>query len=639
MRFEPTLIVKRLVVERNGLAVYDERFHVGVNIIRGENSSGKSTILNFIFYGLGGDLADWSEVARLCSRVLVEIEVNGKVATLSREISTERGQPMEIFGGDFETSKKSPRDEWVRYPYARSQSKESFSQALFRLLGIPEVASETTGNITINQILRLLYADQLSPVESLFKFDTAFDSPVLRDTIGRLLCGAYDSKLYQNELQIRAWQREFDTVSGELRSLVAVLGKADQGLTLDWIEGQRRVLNEERSALQAQIDSAERQIFTSTAADQLTLKAQEEAYAAVQQLQAELGNAKQERDSLELNILDSDAFIASLKNKIAALNDSAAVADHIGDVRFQQCPACYSPLGDGIDAVAHACHLCKTPFDSERAKSRIVALINDAALQLKQSELLQGRRKERVSSLDANVRLLEEEWRRASRRLAELQRLPSSEAADQLRTLHRQSGYLDRQIENFEERARMVEMVDQLSRKKNELNDAITRLKSKNEAIRLHQQQQLSRAYTAIADEIRLLLRNDLRRQDSFEDPRSIEFDFGANRISVDGQTYFSASSRVILKSSFFLGFLAAATKNTFFRHPRFCIIDTIEDKGMEPQRSHNFQLQIARVSESSAQEHQIIFATAMIAPDLDDERYTVGKFSTRDDPTIAINT
>jgi len=28
-----------------------------------------------------------------------------------------------------------------------------------------------------------------------------------------------------------------------------------------------------------------------------------------------------------------------------------------------------------------------------------------------------------------------------------------------------------------------------------------------------------------------------------------------------------------------------------------------------------------------------------MIAPDLDDERYTVGKFSTRDDPTIAINT
>src|ERR1700694_3115102 len=97
-RFEPTLIVKRLVVERNGQPVYDEPFHIGVNVIRGENSSGKSTILNFIYYGLGGDLADWSDIALLCTRVFVEVSLNGMVATLSREISSQNGQPMEIFG-------------------------------------------------------------------------------------------------------------------------------------------------------------------------------------------------------------------------------------------------------------------------------------------------------------------------------------------------------------------------------------------------------------------------------------------------------------------------------------------------------------------------------------------------------------
>ena len=68
-----------------------------------------------------------------------------------------------------------------------------------------------------------------------------------------------------------------------------------------------------------------------------------------------------------------------------------------------------------------------------------------------------------------------------------------------------------------------------------------------------------------------------------------------------------------------------------------FCMIDTIEDKGMEPQRSHNLQMQIARVSAESKVEHQIIFATVMIAPDLDDEHYTAGEFSTRDDPTIKV--
>ena len=56
--FESTLIVQRLVIRRSSLIAYDEKFHMGVNIIRGENSSGKSTILNFIFYGLGGDLVE-----------------------------------------------------------------------------------------------------------------------------------------------------------------------------------------------------------------------------------------------------------------------------------------------------------------------------------------------------------------------------------------------------------------------------------------------------------------------------------------------------------------------------------------------------------------------------------------------------
>jgi hypothetical protein len=634
-RFEPTLIVKRLVVERNSRAVYDENFHEGMNIIRGENSSGKSTVLNFIFYGLGGDLSDWSEVALLCSRVFVVVELNGKIAITSREISADRGQPMDIFGGDFEDAKKAPRDEWVRYPYARSRNKESFSQAIFRLLGLPEVASEMSGNLTIHQILRLLYADQLSPVESLFRYESAFDPPVLRDAIGRLLCGAYDPALYENELRIKSLQREFDGVSGELKSLFEILGRVEQGLTLDWIAGQRRVLEEERAELQVAIEVEERKLFTGTESDQLSLASQDEAYAEVKRLQEVLGEAIQERDGLQLNVADSAAFIASLESKIEALTDAASVEQYVGAITFQVCPCCYAPLES--EPPAHACYLCKTPFDSERSKHRIVALINDTAIQLKQSRMLQERREERAVVARTTVQKLQDQWRHASRKLAELQRLPSTEARIRLRSLNHQAGYLERKIENLEERAREVEVIDRLSRQKEELNAEIARLKSQNEAMRLAQEKRLSRSYTAVADEVRHLLRNDLRRQDSFENPQSIEFDFAANRISVDGQTYFSASSRVILKSSFFLAFLAASTKHGFFRHPRFCIIDTIEDKGMEPQRSHNFQLQIARVSNESKVQHQIIFATAMIAPDLDDERFTIGKFSTRDDPTIAI--
>jgi hypothetical protein len=636
MRYDPTLIVTRLVVERNGHAVYDEPFHEGVNVIRGENSSGKSTILNCIFYGLGGDLADWSEVALLCTRVIVEVRINGNVATLSRDISNQHGQPMEILGAKYEVARAAPRAEWRRYPYRRSQSQESFSQALFRLLGIPEVASDVSGNLTIHQILRLLYSDQLSPVEDLFRYDSRFDSPALRDAVGRLLAGAYEAALYENDLTLRDLTREFDAKSGELRSLFAVLGKTEHSLTLDWIEGERRSLETERAELQTQIEDAERQLYIRTHDDQLTLKAQEDTYAEVQRLQTALGKARQQRDALMLAIADSAAFITALEHKLAALGDASATAEHIGDVRFSVCPACYAPVEAKDDST---CHLCKTPFDSGHARDRVVAIINDIALQLKQSRLLQTTRIESVAAVERDLLALDTRWRTASTKLAALQRLPSSESRERLRALHRQSGYLERQLEDLNEKAKIVQMIDEIAARKNQLNDAIARLKADNERLRASQQTRLQRAYTLIADEIRTLLHNDLRRQDAFEAAQNIQFDFGANKISVDGHSYFSASSRVILKSSFFLGLLSAATKDPLFRHPRFVMIDTIEDKGMEPERSHNFQNQILRISNETKIEHQIIYATSMIAPDLDDERFTIGKFSTRDGRTLDIKT
>jgi DnaJ-domain-containing protein 1 len=633
MRYEPTLIVTRVVIERGDLAVYDEVFHEGVNIIRGENSSGKSTVLNFIFYGLGGDLTDWSSVARLCSRVLIEVRINGNVATLRRDVSDKTGQPMEIFGGHIELSRKAPRSEWIRYPYRGSEGSESFSQALFRLLKIPEVNSDLSGNITMNQVLRLLYADQLSPIEDIFRFQR-FDDATLRDTVGRLLCGAYDSALYDNDQKIRALTREADSITGELKSLFAILGKAEHGLTIDWIEGQRRVLEEKRLELQAATEEAERAVFTASAEDQLTMKAQDEVYSAVQQLQIDLVTAHHARDALMLSIADSAAFINSLQSKIEALSDSSSVAEHIGNINFHSCPACYAPIDD---APSHACHLCKTPFDSDRTRTRIVGLINDTALQIKQSQFLQVKRERRLSELNEHIQDLESRWNQASHRLAILQRLPSTASRERLRDLHRQFGYLERQIEDLEQKAHLVQLIREKSERKDTLNAEIIRLRSTNDALRAQQKGRLTRAYTIISEEIKELLSNDLRRQDIFEDPKLVSFTFAENKIAVDGENYFSASSRAILKSSFCLGFLAAATKAQFFRHPRFCMLDSLENMGVEMIRSHNFQLQIARVSSESQVEHQIIYATAMIEPSLDDETYTIGRYSTRDQPTIAI--
>lgn len=637
-RFEPTLIVTRLVVERNELTAYDEEFREGVNVIRGENSSGKSTILNFIFYALGGDLADWSEHALLCSRVTLEVRLNGHYATLSRNVSKQLGQPMEIFGGRYPSAIVAPRAEWIRYPYKRTPNLESFSQALFRLLKIPEVANEVSGNLTMHQILRLLYSDQLSPLEHLFRYEAKFDSPHLRDAVGRFLCGAFDSRLYENAIKIREYVREFDAASGELKSLFAVLGKTQHSLTLDWVTAEYRSLQEQQKTLQDKIEVAERELFRSESTDQLSLDGQTKLYEEVRAIQSELVNLRDERDSLVLSIADSAQFIRSLEVKLTALNDASVVAGHFGDAHFSVCPACYSPVAQDGQTARSACPLCKTPFETAGARDRLAAMINEAAIQLKQSRSLQERREETLRGLHFGLQGMEERWRQASRELSQLQRLPSSAAQETLRQLQRQSGYLERQFEDLTNKSELIQLVDEVSKRKDALNESINRLKTDNERLEAAQEDRLSKAKSLIADQVRILLRNDLRRQDSFEYAESIEFDFAMNQITVDGHSYFSASSRVILKSSFFLGFFAAATKDPQFRHPRFVMIDTTEDKGMEVERSHNFQNQILRISEEAKEakvEHQIIYATAMISPDL--EEYAVGDYSRRDVPTLDI--
>lgn len=635
-RFDPSLLVRRLVVIKGGKSVYDERFHSGVNVIRGTNSSGKSTILNFIYYGLGGDLTDWSAAAVLCSQVMIEVSLNGHVVTLARSVSQEGGAPMDIFGGELEESILAPVGLWKRYPYRRSQSMESFSQAIFRLLGIPEVATDISGNVTVHQILRLLYTDQLSPVEDIFRFER-FDQKNLRDTVGRLLCGAFTSALYDNEQLIRKYRKEFDAIHAQLRSLFVLLGKAEQKLvSADWVEAERKSLESDKNSLEQEIFKVERHVYASAMQDEVSLKLQEQAYEEVKRLQTRIAELKKDRDSLILTMSDSRAFINSLTQKMNALNDSASISRLLGDVKFHSCPACYSILDSEEEALDYLCHLCKTPFNSEQISGRIAALVNETALQIKQSDILQQKRSERLQLVTAELSAAEQLWVNASRRYSDFQKAPSTEAQQNLRELQRKVGYIDRMIEDLDQKSRMMSVVAELSQRKDLLDAEIVALETMNESLRQEQESRLRDAYVKISSEIKDLLHKDLRRQDSFESAKNVSFTFGDNRLSVDGESYFSASSRAILKSSFFLGFIAAAGKNEYFRHPRFCMIDALENMGVEAIRSQNFQRQIARISSELKVQHQIIYATAMIDPALDDSTYTIGRYSTRDEPTLA---
>lgn len=633
-RFEPCLIIKRLVVKRRASVAYDEAFHVGVNVVRGDNSSGKSTILNFIFFGLGGDLSkdDWSEHALKCDFVWLEVELNGHPAVLRREIDVNSQSPMEVFGGRFEDAERAPVEEWTKYPYSRSKNKESFSQALFRLLDMPDVAVEGTSSITIHQILRLLYADQLSPIEGLFRFE-GYDPENLREAIGNLLCGAFDTEIYELQQLRKVRDKEFSEASAELRSIFRVVG-GDESLGLNWVQQKRKGLVDERAELLVQIAAAEEEFYAKKSDETITISAQKSVFKEVQSLQEELQGLRTSIGAVEFELADSDAFLATLRQRLEALRDADMASGLVETIHFSACPSCYAEILEHDDSVA-SCHLCKTPLDSERARNRVVGLVNDLSIQIKQSGRLQEIRQDRLEAFKKEYSKLERQWRLKANELSELRVLPTSKVREHIREIHRKLGYIDKSIEDTDEQLKLANRIGDLSARKASLDTEIKDLDARIEGLKRGQTERLRTARTAIEKKTISMLKGDLKRQDSFTDPQKVDFSFAKNSITVDDHTYFSASSRVVLKTSFLVGFLAAALEDKKFRHPRFLMIDITEDKGMEQERSHNFQEQVVKMSEEAGVEHQVILATAMPSPELDEETF-VGKFSTLENGTLA---
>ena len=71
---------------------------------------------------------------------------------------------------------------------------------------------------------------------------------------------------------------------------------------------------------------------------------------------------------------------------------------------------------------------------------------------------------------------------------------------------------------------------------------------------------------------------------------------------------------------------LFASLKVDSMMYPRLLFSDNMEDKGLTEDRVVNFQRTVVNLlSEAPQYDFQLIFATSMIAPELDDKRYTVG--------------
>jgi predicted nucleic acid-binding Zn-ribbon protein len=589
--------------------------------------------MDLLAYALGAEIRTWKREALMCEYTIVEVSINGVQVTLRRSISDSKLNPMDIFWGTLEDADKAPTSAWEQYSYRSSEQRLSFSQSLFRALDLPEVHGERGSNITMHQILRLAYADQLTPPTQIFRSEQ-FDNALTRETVGNLMCGVYDDRLYGLRLDLERLDREHAQLTGQLSSIYNLLGRAEQTDTVDFIGQEIIARKNEINELTKQLsDLRERKVNPSVSA---ASTAEGNLRMELRQAREQYLGALEQRDRLTADLEDSRRFIAALRFRLAAATDSDQMRSWLGNVAFQFCPACFSPVGN--HASPNNCPLCKSPLTAQEPNAAALRMRNELELQHRESETLYTQRLEELKRLERDLPRAKEKYEALSKRLEEVARSPNSQLELEIESLSQKVGYTQKQIESLHERQKLFGLIKELSDRKAELNANMSRLREEIEGRRTAQERRRQEAYLAIADCTKDLLRRDFIRQPDFLKAENVQIDFAANQVAVDNETQFSASSMVFLNRVFHLAMLWASTTHDFFRFPRFLMLDGIEEGGMERDRSHNLQRIISELSLRMSAEHQIIFATAEIAPELETSDLVIGHHFTHEHRSLALS-
>jgi len=622
-----SLQIERMLVTRGPHVLYDEMFHRGVNIIHGSNGSGKSSIADFIFFGLGGDLRDWKASASRAENVYLQVVTPAGTLTLKRGLSTDSARPMSIFFGPLDNGLAAAMESWQHLPYRRPDHGYSFSQVLFNAIGLPESISDGSSNITMHQILRLLYVDQLTPVQRIFRVEN-FDTWQTRQAVGDLLLGIGGYELFDKQIALRETEQNYKEAVASYRSLVAVASGYGENILIEHITATIAQMGDEKNALLASIEaliSAQDDPDDLTKLNTIRVQNGKEYNIA----RRKVATLESEIDTLEYEIVDAEEFIRHLNQSISDFDDAALTFTALGHLAFEFCPSCFAPV-EPKDA--GYCQLCNAKRTDGKEDSRTLAVRLDLEMQLKESEVLQSDRKAAVSAKRAALRVARQVMRRATSAV-ELDRAGNVTGRERaIADLSRRMGFIDSQLDGLQRRLELSRRIDAASVAKEELNNRITRLKGEIEAIQRGQNIRKGSAYTLVSNQTKVLLDQDLEEHSDFGDVEHVSFSFADDWVAINGEKNRSgsASGMVILKNSFALGILISSMIDKQFNLPRWMLFDNIEDKGMVEERSWNFQRLIVQSSAKYDLPHQIIYTTSKIAPELDGSSLVVGKRYTR---------
>lgn len=623
-----------IIFTRNGEVAYDEKFHKGVNIIRGNNSSGKSTITHFIFYVLGGAFNDWVKEAKKCSYVIAEIEINGAIITIKREINLKNGkgnktEGLYIYWDNIEKALDDGLN-WQKFNFNTTTNKKSYSNVLFENLDLPIVKGEN--NITIHQILRLLYVDQESPTNSLFYYEE-FDTTLTRETVANLLLGVYDQNLYDKKQRKVEAEKELDDTKREIKVIKRFIQNPydliPSNLTNRINEKENEIFKIENLIIDLKQNGKKIRYTKKT---QLEFEKINQDAIALRQI---VVNLERKVKTYRYEIEDTEYFIEALKNKFKAVNKSILTRDLLGNFPLENCPECLSPIEPIEDK--HVCKLCKTDIDESFGITQARKIEQELDFQIRESKNLTLLKKRQLldieTELDSKKLQLFHIQQQVNNSIQDVKTI-REEKLDQL---YIDKGFVEGEIiqlrtlfENAEIYQKLIQAQTSLEQEIDILNFDIKNLTTAQDLLKASTKK-------VIEKEGIYLLNNDLKRQEDFYQAKEFHIDFRNNIAFIsDKDAKYSASSSFYLKIAARFSIFLASLSLEGMRYPRFIFCDNMEDKGIEKIRAENFQRILVKETEKyNSEDYQMIYTTSFIPKELNIDKYTVGEFYTESNPSL----
>ena len=366
-------------------------FAPGLNIITGPIASGKTTLVRYLRFFLGGSFGQPPMEARAnVTAVSGSVELADESFSIMRPAVTTVSARVEI----------ASRDQTWRLPATSAPDSDTYINWLLEQLDLPRIEvpsaptrpeSDTTP-VSINDYFLYSYLAQDELGSSIFGHRDPFKN-IKRKYVFDITYGFYDL----NTAQIQERLRDVQGRLRELRSRQELFDTFFDGTPLE----NRVRIERELGEVNAEIEEAE------AAAVDLAAVPHEAADTA--QLQAKI--LEVERQSAELQAA-IDAEQQSLNNLGELVNQLEAqsgkltrsiVSDkHLTDLEFVVCPRCGTEVGSERSS-GHICYLCLQEPSLKFSRDILIGEQGAVEQQLREAQDLLSERKTRLTGLQGQL--------------------------------------------------------------------------------------------------------------------------------------------------------------------------------------------------------------------------------------------